>query len=86
MPGITPKYAPMPEWCDISGMRRTATYEALGRGDLKGIKVGKRLLIDVEGGLAWLATLPAARVGSRRVSNADCGPLGNRQRAPSTRG
>lgn len=58
-----PKYAPItPIWCGISGMSRTATYNALGRGDLKAIKVGNRTLIDVEAGLAWLRSQPSAQV------------------------
>ena len=58
-----PKYATISVWCQISGISRTATYAALGRGDLKAIKFGKRTLIDVEPGLLWLATMPAAEFG-----------------------
>ena len=43
-------------------MSRTGTYHALGRGDLKAVKVGSRTLIDVEAGLAWLRAQPAAQV------------------------
>ena len=58
-----PKYAPVvPEWENISGMKRSKTYEFLGDGKLRAIKVGKRLLIDVEHGLAYLATLPVAQI------------------------
>ena len=57
-----PKYAPIPNWCGISGMSRTGTYNALGRGDLKAIKLGNRTLVDVEVGLAWLRAQPAAQV------------------------
>jgi len=62
-----PKYATISDWQRISGMRRTSTYEALGQGNLRSIKLGTRVLIDVEHGLAWLASLPAAdiRVGRR---------------------
>ena len=62
----TPKYATIPDWQRISGMRRTATYEALGRGDLRSIKLGTRVLIDVETGLAWLASLPPAQIHTGR--------------------
>ena len=58
----TPKFAPLPQWCAISGMSRTATYNALGRGDLKAIKCGCRTLLDVEAGLTWLRSLPPAQV------------------------
>jgi hypothetical protein len=57
-----PKYAPIPQWCVISGMGRSKTYEYLGAGKLHAIKLGKRLLIDVEHGLSYLATMPAARI------------------------
>ena len=57
-----PKFTPLSHWCAISGMSRTATYNALGRGDLKAIKVGSRTLIDVDAGLTWLRSLPAARI------------------------
>jgi hypothetical protein len=47
-------------------MGRSSVYEALGRGDLKAIKLGVRTLIDVEAGLAWLATMPAAEIATGR--------------------
>ena len=59
----TPKYAPIePDWRIISGMARRTTYEKLGTGELKAIKVGTRTLIDVEAGLAWLRSLPVAQI------------------------
>lgn len=57
-----PARATISTWCALSGMGRSTTYEALGRGDLQAIKLGTRTLIDVPHGLAWLATLPAASV------------------------
>jgi hypothetical protein len=60
------KYAPIRDWGALSGMGRTATYNALARGDMRAIKVGVRTLIDVEHGLAWLASLPAATIGAGR--------------------
>jgi hypothetical protein len=64
----TPKFAPLPQWCAISGMSRTATYNALGRGDLKAIKIGSRTLLDVDTGLAWLRSLPAAQVRAPKLA------------------
>jgi hypothetical protein len=43
-------------------MSTDAVYKALSRGDLKAVKLGKRTMIDVQHGLAWLASLPAARI------------------------
>jgi hypothetical protein len=55
-----PKFAPLPRWCQLSGMTRTATYGALARGDLRAIKQpgGRRTLVDVDHGLAWLRSQP----------------------------
>jgi hypothetical protein len=64
----TPKFAPLPAWCALSGMSRTASYNALGRGDLKAIKVGARTLVDVDAGLAWLHSQPAAQIRAPRVA------------------
>jgi hypothetical protein len=64
----SPKFAPLPQWCAISGMSRTASYNALGRGDLKAIKVGSRTLVDVDAGLDWLRSLPAAQVRAPKAA------------------
>jgi hypothetical protein len=63
-----PKFAPLPQWGAISGMSRTATYNALGRGDLKAIKIGTRTLVDVDAGLGWLRSLPAAQIRAPRAA------------------
>lgn len=56
-----PAYAPIPEWCRISGMGRTKAYEAVGAGHLRAVKLGARTLIDIRHGLAWLDSLPPAK-------------------------
>jgi hypothetical protein len=65
---LTPLFAPLPQWCVISGMSRTATYNALGRGDLKAIKVGTRTLLDVEARLAWFHAQPAAQIRAPKAA------------------
>ena len=57
-----PAFATVVDWCRLSGMGRTATYHALMRGDLRARKLGKRTLIDVRHGLAWMGSLPLATV------------------------
>jgi hypothetical protein len=42
------------EWAEISGMGRTRTYAAINDGHLTAVKVGRRTLIDVNAGLAWM--------------------------------
>jgi hypothetical protein len=65
---FAPKFAPLAQWCAISGMSRTATYNALGRGDLKAVKCGARTLLDVDTGLAWLRSLPPAQVRAPKAA------------------
>lgn len=55
-------FAPLAGWMQISGMNRSAVYSALGRGHLKAIKLGRRVLIDVPAGLAWLRSLPPPEI------------------------
>jgi hypothetical protein len=50
-------------------MSRSTTYEALGRGDLRAIKLGAKTLVDVEAGLVWLGSMPAARITTGRRRN-----------------
>jgi hypothetical protein len=58
----TKKYGTIPEWCADSGMGRTSTYAALGLGNIRARKNGKRTLIDYESGFAYLDSLPAAEI------------------------
>lgn len=72
-PPVQPARATVKGWCALSGMGRSATYEALGAGHLRAVKVGARTLIDVPHGLAWLDSLPPADIrshGAKRVSQA----------------
>jgi hypothetical protein len=55
-----PKYATLATWQALSGMSRSASYEAIGRGQLRALKLNGRTLIDVDAGLAWMASLPPA--------------------------
>jgi hypothetical protein len=62
----TPRFATIDNWCALSGMGRRVTYDELGRGNLKAIKVGTRTLVDVEAGLAWLRARPTAVIRAPR--------------------
>jgi len=59
---ITPKYGPIPVWCRLAGIGRSKTYEMLADGTLRAIKVGGRLLIDIDHGLATFAAMPRAEI------------------------
>ena len=82
---ITVRYAPLSDWYTISGMRRNSTYEALARGDLRGKKLHNRTLIDVEQGLAYMASLPEPKLttGLRRRAEREAAAAA---RVPSKRG
>jgi hypothetical protein len=62
----SPKFATIDNWVALSGVGRRSTYDLLGSGDLKAVKVGARTLIDVEAGLAWLRSRPAAVIRAPR--------------------
>lgn len=61
-PAIRPAFATIDDWMVISGMRRNAVYDDIADGKLKAVKRGTRTLIDVEAGLAYLHSLPPAKV------------------------
>lgn len=70
---LVPAFASLSDWCRLSGMGRTVTYEALGRGDLRARKIGSRTLIDVAHGLGWMNALPPAAIrphGGKRTKQA----------------
>lgn len=48
------QYESVLAWSGRSGMRTGAIYARLASGELRAIKVGRRTLIDVQHGLAWL--------------------------------
>ena len=54
---MVPNYATIPTWCALSGVKRSATYALIAEGKLIARKLGKRTLIDVKAGLAFLARL-----------------------------
>ena len=60
---MTPKFTTIKGWGEISGMSRTGTYNALKNGFLRAVKQGEKTLVDVDHGLAWIASLPAAVFG-----------------------
>jgi hypothetical protein len=58
-------------WCAYSQMSRTATYNAIGRGDLKAVKRGNRTLVDAEIGDDFLDRLPPAEIRPSREGRGD---------------
>jgi excisionase family DNA binding protein len=46
-------------------MSRSKTYELLAAGELRGVKSGRTVLIDVKYGLEYLRALPAVKIRPR---------------------
>jgi hypothetical protein len=55
-------WATVAGWCRLSSMSSALTYQALSRGDLRAKKLGRRTLIDVQRGLAWIESQPDAEI------------------------
>jgi hypothetical protein len=66
-----PRYCSIADWVRLSGVSRSVTYELLGDGKIKAVKLGSKTLIDFYSGLEYLRSLPAAEIttGRRRRQN-----------------
>jgi len=60
---MTPLAVTIPEAVKLSGMSRTAIYEALKRKDITARKAGRRTLISFAELEVYLASLPAYQPG-----------------------
>ena len=54
-------YASVADFQRIVGLGRSTVYEMLARGELRGIKLGARTLIDMPHAREYLANQPAAQ-------------------------
>ncbi len=52
------QYESIAAWSKRSGMAVGSIYQRLKSGELRGVKLGRRTLIDVQRGLEWLASDP----------------------------
>lgn len=85
----TPRYVSVQEWLAISNMGRRTFYERVAAGQLKAVKLGARTLVDLEASLAWMKTLPPAKISPpRRRSSVSTQSVGATERmaAPRRRG
>ena len=64
-----PAFATLADWQRLTGISRSRTYELLAAGHLRAVKLRSRTLIDVEAGLAWMRTLPAAEIAPTHRSD-----------------
>lgn len=60
---MTPLAVTIPEAVKLSGMSRTAIYEALKRNDITARKAGRRTLISFAALETYLASLPTYQAG-----------------------
>jgi hypothetical protein len=67
---MQPQFASVEDWTRISGLGRTTSYKLLGAGHLRAVKAGRRTLIDVPAGLAWLSAQPAAQIRTGQTGRA----------------
>jgi hypothetical protein len=63
-------YESIAAWSKRSGMTVGSIYQRLKSGELRGVKLGRRTLIDVQRGLQWLENDPWQPSGpvSRRTA------------------
>jgi hypothetical protein len=57
-------WAPIDRWCQISGIGRTTTYYWIAAGNLRAKKAGTRTIVHVPSGLAFIESLPNAKLTS----------------------
>ena len=65
---MQPQFASIDEWTKLSSLGRTTTYKLISSGKLRAVKAGRRTLIDLTDGLAWLNQLPNAEIRTGRRS------------------
>ncbi len=64
MTTIKPAALTIDEFSQWARMGKTRTYEEIGKGSLRAIKVGRRTLVPMDAAEAWLAAQPSFRVGA----------------------
>jgi excisionase family DNA binding protein len=65
-----PPYTTISHACEILGFGRSKLYELAADGSIRIVKVGGRSLVDIEAALAWMKTLPEAKISPVRAKSA----------------
>ena len=52
----------IPDACDATGFGKTSIYEAIGRNELRALKMGTRTFIMADDLKAWLESQPPAQI------------------------
>jgi hypothetical protein len=90
---MKPRFATIKAWCRLSNMSPRNTYRHLAWGNLRAFKVGRRTLIDVDLGVAWIRSLPAAEIKPQapdkwpaKSAPPNAHTVNHRRQEPSARG
>lgn len=57
---IAPMFATIQHFVKQTGLSRATVYRALARGDLRGRKVGRRTMVDMQSAREWFENSPLA--------------------------
>jgi len=71
---VRPKYAPIPQACEILGFKRSKLYELARQGNLRIIKIGSRSLVDIDHALKFMESLPEADLSESKQGQRAQGP------------
>jgi excisionase family DNA binding protein len=55
-------YATIPQSCERYGLGRSNLYRWIGRGEIRALKLGRRILIEIASADAFFASLPHAAI------------------------
>ncbi len=65
---IVPEMVPLPRAPAIFGLSRSNLYRLASEGRIRMVKVASRTLVDAASVRAFLASLPAARIGKQEAA------------------
>jgi excisionase family DNA binding protein len=55
-------YATIPQTCERYGVGRSSLYREIGRGNIRAVKMGRRVLVEIASADAFFAALPPANI------------------------
>jgi hypothetical protein len=60
IPLLHPHKVSVADFQAVSGLGRNEVYDQVNAGNIPAVRLGRRILIDYQGGIDWLNTLPSA--------------------------
>ena len=58
--GMPPRFMPVHEFQAVSGLGRNDVYNGVARGNIPAVRLRRKILIEVQPALDWIASLPSA--------------------------